>query len=78
MPRAAVRGWVEPALGALVTLVGVGMTSYAALNHVGPLLAPGSALVLGGSVWLGNLAARRDVRILPGAQPRRAASGEPS
>lgn len=44
---------------AAVTLAGMVVTTYAAFTHTATLLAPGSALIVGGAGWLGNLAARR-------------------
>jgi hypothetical protein len=50
---------LEPALAALVTLVGVALTSVAVFTHAGPLVAPGAVLTLVGGAWLGNSLARR-------------------
>lgn len=63
------RGRVEPVGAALVAVLGMGLTTYGALTHTAPLLAPGSALVLGGGAWLGNLLARRNVRLFPAGTP---------
>lgn len=60
---------LEPALAALVTLIGIVLTSLGVLTHIGQAIAPGSLLTLAGSAWLGNSLARRDVRLLPGAKP---------
>lgn len=59
---------VQPALAALVTLLGALLTTTGVLAHIGPLVAPGSVLVLGGGAWLGNSLARRNVRLLPSAK----------
>ena len=61
-----------------VTLVGMVLTTYGALTHVGQLLAPGSALILVGAGWLGNVLARREVRLFPAsvrAEPQSGAEG---
>jgi hypothetical protein len=49
---------LEPALAALVTLVGIGLTSFGVLTHTGPAVAPGAFLALAGGGWLGNSLAR--------------------
>ena len=49
----------------VVTLLGAGLTVYGAFAHVHALPGPGSALILLGSAWLGNVLARRGVRLLP-------------
>jgi flagellar motor component MotA len=56
---------VQPALAALVTLLGGILTTTGVLAHIGPFVAPGSLLILVGGGWLGNTLARRNVRILP-------------
>jgi hypothetical protein len=48
-----------------LTVVGIGMTTWAALSHAAPLVAPGATLIFFGSAWLGNALARHDVRLLP-------------
>ncbi|HEV7664077.1 MAG TPA: hypothetical protein VGQ62_11120 [Chloroflexota bacterium] len=62
---------LEPALAALVTLVGMALTSFGVFGNVGQAIAPGSFLTLAGGAWLGNALARRDVRLLPGANPEK-------
>jgi hypothetical protein len=57
---------LEPALAALVTLVGIVLTSLGIFTHTGTAVAPGAFLTLVGGSWLGNSLARRDVRLLPG------------
>lgn len=57
----------EPAVAAIVAVVGIALTTYGALTHAGALVAPGSALTLLGGGWLGNVLARRDVRLVPPA-----------
>jgi hypothetical protein len=59
---------LEPAVAALVTLVGIGLTSFGVVSHVPQAVAPGAALAFFGGGWLGNSLARRDVRLLPGTQ----------
>jgi hypothetical protein len=59
---------LEPAVAALVTLVGIGLTSFGVFSHVGQAVAPGAALAFIGGGWLGSSLARHDVRLLPGAQ----------
>lgn len=54
---------------ALVAVTGMALTTYGAFAHGGPLLAPGSTLTLLGGAWLGNLLARRDVRLFPPRSP---------
>src|SRR5262245_5376017 len=62
--------WVglEPALAALVTLVGIALTLFGVFTHTGPAIAPGALLAMVGGVWLGNSLARRGARLLPGTQ----------
>jgi hypothetical protein len=60
---------LEPALAALVTLIGIVLTSLGVLTHTGQAVAPGALLTLAGGAWLGNSLARGDVRLLPGAKP---------
>lgn len=60
------RGGVVETVGAvLVAVVGVAVTTYGAFVHAGALMAPGSALALGGGAWLGNALARRGVSLFP-------------
>lgn len=59
---------LEPVLAALVTLVGVALTSAGVFTHTGPAVAPGALLTLVGGAWLGYSLARRNVRLLPGTQ----------
>jgi hypothetical protein len=55
---------LEPALAAVVTLVGIALTSFGALTHAGPAIAPGAFLGLVGGAWLGNSLARLKPRSL--------------
>jgi hypothetical protein len=50
---------VEPALAALVTLLGIGLTTFGAFTHTTTAMAPGAALAFLGGGWLGNALARR-------------------
>jgi hypothetical protein len=50
---------LEPVLAGLVTLVGIGLTSFGAFSHTATAMAPGAALALLGGGWLGNCLARR-------------------
>ncbi len=50
---------LEPALAALVTLVGIALTSFGVFTHSPPAVAPGATLALLGGAWLGNSLARR-------------------
>lgn len=59
---------LEPVLAALLTVVGVALTSAGVFAHAGLAVAPGALLTLVGGGWLGNSLARRDVRLLPGAR----------
>jgi len=59
---------LEPAVAALVTLIGVVLTSFGVFSHVPQAVAPGAALAFLGGGWLGISLARHDVRLLPGAQ----------
>jgi hypothetical protein len=59
---------VEVALAALATLIGIALTSIGVVTHTAPAVAPGALLALVGGAWLGNVLARRDVRLLP--QPK--------
>ena len=49
---------LEPVLAALVTLVGVALTSFGAFSHTPTAMAPGATLALLGGGWLGNSLAR--------------------
>jgi hypothetical protein len=62
-----VNGPLETLLAGLVTLVGIVLTSIGVATHTAPAVAPGALLTLVGGAWLGNVLARRDVRLLPGA-----------
>jgi lipoprotein signal peptidase len=53
---------LEPVLAALVTLVGVGLTSFGAFTHTSQAMAPGAALALIAGGWLGNSLARHQRR----------------
>ena len=55
----SVTKWLEPALAALTTLIGIALTTAGALIHAGPAVAPGALLILVGGGWLGNALARR-------------------
>ena len=50
---------LEPALAALVTLVGVALSVFGVFSHTGPAIAPGALFTLVGGGWLGNTLARR-------------------
>ena len=50
---------LEPALAALVTLIGIALTSFGAFTHTATAMAPGAALAFVGGGWLGNALARR-------------------
>lgn len=50
---------LEPALAVLLTLVGIGLTSFGAFTHTPTAMAPGAALAFLGGAWLGNSLARR-------------------
>jgi hypothetical protein len=49
---------LEPVLAAVVTLVGIGLTTYGAFTHTATAMAPGAALALLAGGWLGNSLAR--------------------
>jgi hypothetical protein len=70
------RTQVELAGAGVVMVVGMAMTTVGAFGHVPTLMAPGSALILGGSAWLGNVLARRDVHLFARFQPQ--AEGSPA
>lgn len=57
--------WLEPLLAALMTLIGIALTTFGALAHAGPAVAPGALLITLGGAWLGNALARHNVRLLP-------------
>ena len=59
---------LEPALAALVMVIGIALTAAGVFAHAGPAVAPGALLTFVGGGWLGNCLARRDVRLLPGSQ----------
>ena len=59
---------LEPVLAALATLGGIALTSLGVFSHAGIAVAPGALLALVGGGWLGSCLARRNVRLLPGAQ----------
>ena len=61
---------IKLVLPAVLGLAGMALTTLGAFNHAGPLMAPGSALILGGGLWLGHELARQDVRLLPGSHFR--------
>jgi hypothetical protein len=61
---------LEPLLAALVTLVGIGLTTTGVLSHVGVAIAPGALLITVGAAWLGNALARHDVRLLSASTER--------
>ncbi|MDQ3810211.1 MAG: hypothetical protein M3336_07965 [Chloroflexota bacterium] len=67
---------LELLLAGLVTVLGIGATTYAALVHAAPLVAPGALLVTVGGAWLGNTLARANVRLLPGPPPLEAGEGK--
>jgi hypothetical protein len=50
---------LEPVLAGLVTLVGIGLTSFGAATQTSTAMAPGATLALLGAGWLGNSLARR-------------------
>jgi len=50
---------LEPVLAVLVTLIGIGLTSFGAFTHTSTAMAPGATLALLGGAWLGNSLARR-------------------
>jgi len=60
---------VELVLSIVVVVLGAALTTLGALAHGGPLVAPGALMILVGSAWLGNVLARRNVRLLPSAPP---------
>jgi hypothetical protein len=58
--------WLEPLLAALVTLLGIGLTTAGAVLDAHATFAPGALLITVGGGWLGNALARHDIRLLPG------------
>jgi hypothetical protein len=50
---------LEPLVAALVTLIGIALTSFGVFTHTPPAVAPGATLALVGGGWLGNSLARR-------------------
>ncbi len=50
---------LEPVLAALVTLIGIALTSVGVFTHTGPAVAPGALLLFVGGAWVGNSLARR-------------------
>jgi hypothetical protein len=70
MPESA---WekTEPAAAALVAVLGMAMTTWGAVNHGGPWIAPGATLIVVGGAWLGNALARRDVDLFRSSRPER-------
>jgi hypothetical protein len=58
---------LQPVLAALVTLIGMALTSAGVFMHTAPAVAPGALLTLVGGGWLGVSLAWRNVRLLPGA-----------
>ena len=49
---------LEPGAAALVTLIGIGLTSFGVFTHTAPAVAPGALLALVGGGWLGTSLAR--------------------
>ena len=49
---------LEPGAAALVTLIGIGLTSFSVFTHTAPAVAPGALLALVGGGWLGTSLAR--------------------
>jgi hypothetical protein len=49
---------LEPVLAALVTLIGIALTSFGAFSHTTQAMAPGAALAFIGGAWFGNALAR--------------------
>jgi hypothetical protein len=56
---------LEPVVAALVTLVGIALTTFGAFTHTATAMAPGAALALLGGGWLGIGLARRRPLELP-------------
>jgi hypothetical protein len=61
---------VEMPLAAVVTVIGIIMTSWAVLGHAGLLVAPGALVITLGGAWLGNAMARHGVRLFASAEPQ--------
>ncbi len=59
---------LEPVLAAVVTLLGIALTSAGVFTQTGPAVAPGALLTVVGGGWLGVSFARHNVRLLPGSQ----------
>ncbi len=59
---------LQPALAALVTVIGIALTIVGVVLHLGEgrAVAPGALLTLVGAAWLGISLALADVRLLPG------------
>ncbi len=55
---------MELAVSAILTLIGIALTTYGAAFHAGWTSAPGATATLVGGAWLGNVLARRDVPLL--------------
>jgi hypothetical protein len=51
-------------VAAVLTLVGMVLTTYGAIAHAELTSAPGATATLVGGAWLGNVLARRDVPLL--------------
>jgi hypothetical protein len=49
---------IEAPVAALVAIVGLCLTTWAAYHHTGPFVAPGATLIFVGAAWLGNVLAR--------------------
>ena len=56
---------VEAASAFILALLGMGLTTWAAFNHVAQFVVPGSTLILVGGSWLGCALARQSFRLLP-------------
>jgi hypothetical protein len=56
---------VEAVSASVLALLGMGLTTWAAFDHLAQLVVPGSTLILVGSSWLGCVLARLNVRLLP-------------
>ena len=61
-------GQLEIALAAVLTVLGIVLTSWAVLSHVALLVAPGALLITIGGAWLGNAMARHGVRLFAPSQ----------
>ena len=55
----------EPFVAVALLVLGAAVTTWAAFSHAAQLVVPGTTMILVGSAWLGNLLARRDVRLFP-------------